>query len=211
MPAAISTCHSGGAKGADLAWGDAARAAGHAVIHWSFEGHWSRAPRKELRVLSGAALAEATPRLEMANRTLRRRVPAIGTAVGNLIHRNWYQVRDSRALYAVSTFERGQVKGGTAWATQMFVDLMGGGPCEAYVFDQESGTWHKWDGAWTPVADVPPPEGPYAGVGTRDINASGMAAIASCYAPPAPAPRDAAPAPAIPAPFRLPPIRTPRR
>lgn len=185
---AQTTCLSGGARGSDIAWGDNARAAGHRVIHLSYAGHKTAAPRNETVLLTEEQLHAADDRIRLANMTLRRTLTFDKPWLINPIRRNWYQVRKAGSLYAVSTFERGNVKGGTGWAVQMFIDLRDGKPCPAYVFDQIHGGWHVWDGRWERI-DLPPvPEGTYAGIGARDLNPRGLAAIPPVYRLPAPEP-----------------------
>lgn len=132
---------SGGAKGADTAWGIAANNAGHQVVHWSFEGHKSFHPKFTYK-LTQEELEEADKYLEEANKTLKRSIPYFKPWIANLLRRNWYQVKYIDAIYAVGTLNKKAaikdasdgrsypkeykdtmgVNGGTAWACQMFVD-----------------------------------------------------------------------------------------
>lgn len=172
-------CLSGGARGADLAWGETALAHGHDLIHFSFAGHRSTAPHNTLFVLSAEELREADPFLERANRTLGRRWPSRNPHVAGLLRRNYYQVREADAVYAVSTFEKRHVAGGTSWAVQMFLDRFPGQPdIPCYVYDQVIGTWTAWeDGGFVEVDRVPRPQGCWAGIGTRELNDRGSEAI----------------------------------
>src|SRR5574343_314486 len=98
-------CLSGGAKGADLQWGMTAGYAGHTVFHFSFANHRSLAPSDEVVVLSHEQLVLADEYLLKANETLKRHFPPKNDFATNLLRRNWYQVRDSDAVYAVSTLK----------------------------------------------------------------------------------------------------------
>lgn len=171
-------CLSGGAKGADLQWGMCAGSAGHSVIHWSFAGHRSQAPHAEIVELNEEQLQVADPFLEVANKTLMRRIPE-NPFSRNLLRRNYYQVAWSQSLYAVSTIssKTNKVEGGTAWAVQMFIDRGQELPC--YVFDQASENWKSWDYAtlsWV-FADPSKPSGLWAGVGSRELTLAGKTAI----------------------------------
>lgn len=171
-------CLSGGADGADFQWGMTAGKAGHMVVHWSFAGHRSQPPSSEYVILTVDQLNLADPALDRASKTLRRKVPPVFTVAGKYLRRNWYQVRDAQACYAVSTFDSKQrVKGGTGWAVQMFLDRFEGATCPAYLFDQVRDAWFSWiDGAW--IAQEPtPPIGMWAGIGARDLLPNGKAAI----------------------------------
>ena len=172
-------CLSGGADGADLQFGMCAGTAGHYVVHWSFKGARSDAPESELAVLTDAQLLEADPYLHRANQVLKRSFPARWPSTNSLLRRNWYQVKDSERVYAVSTIKDGIVQGGTAWAVQMFIDRFDGEACEAYVFDQVVGSWFKWNGAkWQIMNNDPPtPKGVWTGIGTRKLNPRGKEAI----------------------------------
>lgn len=178
-----NTCLSGGAKGADIAWGDTARVHGHEVIHWEFVGHRSTAPETERRFLTADQLVVADEYLAAANRTLKRRWPVFNPHVANLLRRNYYQVAWSDACYAISYFDKKHVAGGTAWAVQMFVDRFPGQRSLCFVYDQKRRQWTQWDGDGFEEIDLPPaPSGVWAGVGTRDINDFGCAAIEEVFA-----------------------------
>jgi hypothetical protein len=180
-----NVCLSGGAEGADLQWGMTAGMAGHTVVHWSFAKHAakSEAPVNEVVVLPQEMLNQADPYCERAAKTLGRYFPSHKPWIANLLRRNWYQVRDAERVYAVATIDnKGIVSGGTAWAVQMFIDRFDGGPCEAYVFDQKDECWYVWVGkaklGWNHLPEGPPvPHGVWAGIGSRDLLASGKAAI----------------------------------
>ena len=163
-------CLSGGADGADLQWGMVAGAAGHMVVHWSFAGHRSMAPPAEIVVLDDAQLQAADEFCLKASKTLKRHFPPKSLKVQNLLRRNWYQVKDAERVYAVvEKVTDGIVAGGTAWATQMFIDRHQGKRCECYIFDQETDSWYRWDEGWFAIGAPPMPHGVWAGVGTRKL------------------------------------------
>ena len=134
-------CLSGGASGADRAWGLAAEKANHTVVHWSFKGH-KPSTNKNIFILDDEELKEADPYLEKANKSLKRRIPYKKPWILNLLRRNWYQIKYTDAVYAVSEIEDWAfddtytkdhepgtsynmpmgVKGGTGWACQMYFD-----------------------------------------------------------------------------------------
>lgn len=171
-------CLSGGAEGADLQWGAQAGIIGHSVIHWSFQGHRSQAPETELVQLTPEQLAQADDAVARANKTLKRRWPSNSDFTNNLLRRNWYQVKDAQAVYAISTLDRKNgVSGGTAWAVQMYLDrfLYDDEPmdrCQAYLFDRNTKLWYKFDGTrWINLISRPPkPTGIWAGIGSRDLD-----------------------------------------
>lgn len=178
-----NVCLSGGAPGADLAWGAAARRSGHAIMHFSFAGHRTRARRDERIVLSAAQLRTADRHLRRVARILGRRFVADDSYRAKLLRRNWFQVRDSARLYAVAAFDRrGNVAGGTGWT----VALLLARAHEAYLFDQRRRCWLTWRGletGWQPIARPPAPRGRWTGIGTRRLSRAGRQAIDGLLAP----------------------------
>ena len=171
-------CLSGGADGADVQWGMVAGLAGHAVRHFTFQGHRSQAPLEEIVVLTKDQLAIADVHLHMANKTMKRRWPIKNQFVANLLRRNYYQVAWSDSVYAVASIENGMVTGGTCWAVQMFLDRFGFDPAPAYVFNQLTDRWLTWSGTgWEDCPEVPVPTGVWAGIGSRDLKDNGKLAI----------------------------------
>jgi hypothetical protein len=170
-------CLSGGADGADLLWGKAAKANGHGVIHFSFAGHDSIAPLDELVYLNSTLLEQADEYCHKANQILHRHYPPHSEKIKNLLRRDWYQVESAGSCYAVSTFKKGEVAGGTAWALMMFLMKHNFAACPAYIFDQEMCCWFEWDGAWQRIYQPPKPTGIYAGIGIRKLNSLGRLAI----------------------------------
>jgi hypothetical protein len=184
-------CLSGGADGSDLQFGMCAGARGDGVIHFSFRGHETSAPDAELVVLTQSQLQAADRSCRVANKSLRRKFPAKSLRVTNLLRRDWYQVETAQACYGVSVFDRPsgetiplgtvfhmRVKGGTAWAVQMFIDRHHGAACPCYVFDQVLCHWFQWVGeGWQCIYEPPKPSGIYAGIGIRDILPMGKLAI----------------------------------
>jgi hypothetical protein len=182
-------CFSGGAKGADHAWGLMAVDAGHELIHFTFQGY---RPVEDTyaKQLSTAELNEANPYVETAARSMKRRWPSQNPVVNNLLRRNHFQVRYSERVYAVANLlpdDKGALKisGGTCWAAQMFVDRWYADrtlkECELYFYDMISNQWMQWWETWKIIDKPPVPHGRYAGIGSRDITNAGIKAIFSIY------------------------------
>lgn len=171
---------SGGAKGADMLWGDNALQHGQDFIHWSFEGH--KKPSRNFIILPETALLMADKACHKANQTLGRRFPPRNHDVASLLRRSWFQVVKADSVYAISKLENGQVAGGTAWATQMFIDKFNQKACQAFVFCQTKESWHEWDGKNFVEIEYPPvPQGRWAGIGSRDLKKSGEKAISEAF------------------------------
>lgn len=172
-------CFSGGAKGADLLWGQMARNAGHAVIHWSFAKHKTRASDEEIYILNETELEEADEFLEEANKILKRKLPYSKPWIINLLRRNYYQVKWSRSIYGVGYFlSDGEISGGTAWAFALAKILK---IEDMYFFDQELENWFLLNEIWRACKEIPKPTGQWTGIGTRNLNESGKLAIKSIF------------------------------
>jgi hypothetical protein len=172
-----NVCLSGGADGADVAWGNCAAMMGHEVVHWSFPGHSSQAPEAQLVRLDDEQLKAGDEALRDAARALGNNMPQ-RPAVARLLRRNYYQVAWSQACYAVTFMVNGrQASGGTVWATTMFRQLHPENN-ELYIFDQNRDVWLQWNGESWDLIDMPPrPMGVWAGIGARHLTQSGYDAI----------------------------------
>lgn len=174
-------CRSGGAAGSDSLWGDTAAKLGHQVTHYIFPGYRAKATTGDFVTLSEDQLELADAHCHAANVLLQRRYPPDNRYIQNLLRRNWYQVEGSKSLYAISSFKRQKVVGGTAWAVAMFLIKHDLQTCPAYVFDQEARHWFTWRGAWEEIYEPPFPQGVYAGIGTRNLNLNGRLAVKTVF------------------------------
>lgn len=182
----MNICFSGGALGADIAWGNAAKSHGHEVIHWSFHGHKSKAAYG-IYELNLNELAKADQWLALANHSLKRSWPIRNEHVANLLRRNYWQICESESVYAVSSFVNDdsllKINGGTSWALQLYVDRCSNEHIVPYLymFDQTTNSWYQWNKNWKQIIKPPIPSGIYTGIGTRDLSLSGLTAIQEVY------------------------------
>ena len=129
-------------------------------------------------------LQEGFEHIKIANETLKRSTPEWSNLergyCRNLLARNWYQVKNADAIYAIGTFTDNkhiQVSGGTGWTVQMAID----NKKPTFVFDQNNNRWFWWvSDSWILFHPPKLPEN-FAGVGTRKINESGKQAIGYIY------------------------------
>jgi hypothetical protein len=184
-----SICFSGGAAGADHAWGLVAADNGHSVIHFTFSNH-RPATDQNLQLLSQTELYEADAYVAKAAKSMKRRYPSAKDMVNNLLRRNWYQVRFAESVYAVAKLEVDdpgalKISGGTAWACQMYVDRWyeerNFPECKLYLFDMNTNTWMQWWETWITIDMPPKPQGRYAGIGSREITDQAVRAIFEAY------------------------------
>lgn len=171
------TNHSGGASGADTMW-DVIGSTYGMVKNRHYYAEGGKTPRGNVMVPQDQ-LKYADVYLKNANKTLRRTFPTAQPYVNNLLRRNYWQVKNSEAVFAISTITENVVDGGTGWACHMAIDL--GQP--VHVFDQLNEAWFSWwreDGAFVMVG-IPTLTADFAGIGTRNINDAGKKAIRDVY------------------------------
>ena len=130
--------------------------------------------------------AEATEKVEQANKTLNRvfpmkpnkkRTQKQADYANNLVLRDWLQVKNADSIIAIGRLKNGIVEGGTGWAVQMAINE--GKP--VYVFSQNNGKWYRnINGKWEST-DVPTLTPNFAGIGTKELNEEGKQAIVNVF------------------------------
>jgi len=185
------TCHSGGALGADTYWADIGKEYGVMTKAYSYKTKYHDSPDKV--EISDEDYNEGIIQVNKANKTLGR----FGIhKYMNLLARNWAQVkysdevfaigvivdpgkRDSRGYYNKSKYQ--VVGGGTGYACSMCIDNLK----PLFVFDQDKDKWFRW--SYSSLSFVAMKESPviksqnFAGIGTREIKPTGIAAIREIY------------------------------
>lgn len=171
--------HSGGAKGADTAWDELGAELGVVSEHYYYG---DKTPNGN-HPISREAFLEGRERVLLANRTLARNPDRYMS----LLARNWMQVKNADALYAIGHFApggHGIVDGGTGWAVQMAIDA---GDKDVFLFDQNSCRWYQWDRrggesrGWSMLESAPVLTKNFAGIGSRSLTDAGFEAIRACY------------------------------
>lgn len=169
------TNHSGGAIGADTAWDEIGKEFGMVNNnHYYFEGFKTPNGNTSIPI---EQKNEADAKLKKANETLHRRFPTSKEYVNNLLRRNWWQVKNSDAIFAISSITDNKVDGGTGWAVHMAI----GENKPVYVFDQKIKQWFTWNGSSFIPTEIPTLTKNFAGIGTREINDAGKQAIREVY------------------------------
>lgn len=172
----MKMCNSGGAHGSDTVWHDECVKRGIPVRAFHFVKKLEGKPN--FVILDQASLDLADPYCIQANQKLKRYFPANGKPwIANLLRRNYYQIRDSEAVYAIGKidFDKGIVHGGTGWAVQMAIDK----ELFVYVFDLNKNNWFAWSYVDNKFIDIDKPgfHNTFAGIGTREITEAGIKAI----------------------------------
>lgn len=173
----LFTNHSGGAVGADTVWDQIGQEFGMTdTKHYYVEGN--KTPSGNTAITQIVA-NEADVKLRKANETLGRRFPTSSKYIDNLLRRNWQQVKNSDAVFAVGNINNAKTKveGGTGWAVQMAID----NETPVFVFDHNSSKWYTWNNDRFIVTETPTLTKNFAGIGSRKIQESGKQAIRDVY------------------------------
>ncbi|BBB89898.1 MAG TPA: hypothetical protein PKA28_19180 [Methylomusa anaerophila] len=168
--------HSGGATGADQAFGDIGIFYGYKVIHHIFKGyeiHGAGIPMIHTKMDMDVASAP----LRKASIALMRPYPPATEYEHMLLVRDHFQVKDSDFIIAIAPFAKENiVSGGTGWTVQMAVDLKR----TVYVYDDcQTYKWYTSENGsgFTSFAGSIPNTGVFAGVGSRKISLRGRSEI----------------------------------
>ena len=173
------TCHSGGCPGSDMTWENEGMKYGVKTIAYSFYRHVQES--KNQKILTAEELNEGFEAVKIANKTLKRNPERQYQYVQNLLSRNWFQVKNSDAIFAIGMFiDSKTVKGGTGWAVQMAID----NKKPVFVFDQMNNEWNEFNyqsGQFERMDGIPKLTENFAGIGTREINENGKNAIKEIF------------------------------
>jgi hypothetical protein len=180
MQPSDSILFSGGAPGAEAAFGACAERHGVEEVHFTFDGHKIDRARG-VRVLNHEELLAGDVSLEYVSRLMNRRYTE-GPTIRKVLQSLWYQVNNGQEIYVIGVIlADGTVRGGTGWGAE-FAKL-----CNKplYVFDQEKDRWFHWRVTeWQPL---PASEGPvmthahFTGTGTRTLQENGRRAIEGLF------------------------------
>ena len=172
--------YSGGAAGAEAAFGELAERYGIDEVNFTFEGH-SIVRRRGLRVLNHEELAAGDVSLEYVSKLMNRRYTE-GPTLRKILQTIWYQVNNGQEIYVIGHIEDDMtVRGGTGWGAE-FAKL-----CNKplSVFDQARDRWFSWTGTeWRPhpSEELPVITHPHiTGTGTRVLEDNGRQAITGLF------------------------------
>jgi hypothetical protein len=180
MKAVDCILFSGGAPGAEAAFGACAQRHGIEEVNFTFDGHKIDRHRG-VRVLNHEELLAGDVSLEYVSRLMHRRYTE-GPIIRKVLQTLWYQVNSGQEIYVIgSILEDGTVKGGTGWGAE-FAKL-----CNKplYVFDQEQNAWFNWTGSsWDRLdpATVPVISHPhFTGTGTRTLKPNALREVEALF------------------------------
>ena len=180
MKAADCILFSGGAPGAEAAFGACAERHGVEEVNFTFEGH-NIDRHRGVRVLNHEELLAGDVSLEYVSRLMHRRYTESPT-LRRVLQTLWYQVNSGQEIYVIGAIQDdGTVRGGTGWGAE-FAKL-----CNKplFVFDQAAGRWCRWTGSeWETLAGAKEPvitHPHFTGTGTRTMQDNGRKAIDALF------------------------------
>lgn len=177
MPPSAFTLLSGGAEGAEFAFGQFAEQWGLMELNFSFEGRSPKRTRGLVR-LTDEELAQGAVSQVYMEAHMHRRYPET-PLFQKTLQSIWHQVNTSQEVFVVGVIlPDNTVKGGTGWASE----LARVWHKPVHVYDQERRDWFVWQGKeWVQVKDPVITARRFTGTGTRYLSDQGRAAIEDLF------------------------------
>lgn len=177
MQASRCTLYSGGARGAESAFGEAAERHGVHEVNFTFDGHRQIRERGSYQ-LSNRELAAGDVSLVYVSKRLHRTYSTEGGLIRKVLQTLWHMVSRSRQVFVVGKIQAdGTVVGGTGWS----VELARMWNKELWVYDQERNGWYQWDGEGWSEGEPLINSVHFTGTGTRYLTDEGRAAITALF------------------------------
>ena len=173
-----ATLLSGGAPGAEEAFGACAERWGLAEVTYSFPGRIT-ARRRGLVELGDAALRRGNVSRVYLTAQMNRTY-SDDPAFHKVLQTLWHVVDGADEVFAVGAIQADDtVRGGTGWAAELARKR--GTPL--HVFDQEREAWFRWDRVRWAACGEPPSIATtrFAGTGTRHLRDNGLRAIEALF------------------------------
>ncbi len=172
---------SGGAPGAEAAFGRCAEDYDIQEVNFSFEGHKIERSRG-VRGLTAEELSKGDVSLAYVSRLMNRRYTE-SPAFRKILQTIWHQVINGQQVFVVGKIlSDGTVKGGTGWGAEL--GKLFNKPL--FVFDQDANAWFAWDERqWRRQSLDDEPRiaaSRFTGTGTRHLNENGRRAIEEIFA-----------------------------
>ncbi len=173
LPARNFTVLTGGAKGAEQTFGEAAERWGLDEVTYTFAGRDTKRKRG-LVVLSEEELERGSVSEAYIKAQLHRSFPKTET-FQRILKSIWHVVATAGEVFFIGEIQDdGTVRGGTGWG----VELARHFHKRVYVFDQVKEAWYQWkDDAWQSVAAPKIRRTRFAGTGSRRANDAAKKAI----------------------------------
>ncbi len=168
---------SGGAPGAESAFGQCAEAWGLQEETYSFPGH-KRIRSRGLIMLSEAELEQGHVSPVYLKAQMHRSYPDMNT-ISRVIQSIWHQVNTASEVFVVGTINAdATVRGGTGWAAELGRHWRK----RVFIFDQGKNIWFRWNnGSWCIEKEPRITGARFTGTGTRDLTSQGREAIRALF------------------------------
>ena len=166
------TLYSGGLKGAETAFGEAAEKWSINEVNFTFTGQKTNR-QKNLVVLTDEELKRGDISMEIASKMMHRTYYET-EKIRKVLQTIFHMVNKGHQVFVIGTIlEDNTVKGGTGWAAELA--KLFNRPLS--VYDQDKNKWYTWkQGAW--VQDSPRIEHKtFVGSGSRNLKDNGRKAI----------------------------------
>jgi hypothetical protein len=169
---------SGGARGAEATFGRCAEQWQVRETHYSFEGHRGLERERGVVVLNEDELKRGDFSLVYASHRLGRPLSEIPN-IKRILQTMWHQITIAGQVFVIGALQdNGTVRGGTGWGAELA--RLWNKP--VFVYDQERGSWFRWDGTEWRSEDSPVIERTtFAGIGTTRLTDGGAAAIRKLF------------------------------
>jgi hypothetical protein len=171
------TLYSGGLKGAETAFGEAAEKWSIKEVNFTYAGQKTARGKNEV-VLSEDDLKRGDISMELVSKMMNRTYYET-EKIRKVLQTIFHMINKGHQVFVIGTIlEDNTVKGGTGWAVELA--KLFNRPLS--VFDQEKNSWYSWKlGAWT--KDTPKIENEtFVGSGTRNLAENGRKAIEELFA-----------------------------
>lgn len=169
------TLYSGGLKGAETAFGEAAEKYEVEEVIYTFEGHKLSRDKNSV-VLSPEDLVRGDISMELASRMMNRTYYET-EKIRKVLQTIFHMVNSGHQVFVVGSIqEDGSVKGGTGWAVELAKIFNR----PLHVFDQDSEKWCTWKNGWqedTPLIKYDT----FVGSGTRYLSDAGRKAVEQLF------------------------------
>ena len=166
------TLYSGGLKGAETAFGEAAEKWSVKEVNFTYSGHKTNR-QKNLVVLSDDDLKRGDISMELVSKMMSRTYYETDK-IRKVLQAIFHMVNKGHQIFVIGTIlEDNTVKGGTGWAVELA--KLFNRPLA--VYDQAKNNWYSWQqGTW--VQDTPKIEHEtFVGSGSRNLSENGKKAI----------------------------------
>jgi hypothetical protein len=170
------TLYSGGLKGAETCFGEAAERWGVNEVNFCYEGQKTNR-QKNLTALSDAELKRGDISMELVSKMMHRTYYET-EKIRKVLQVIFHMVNKGHQVFVIGTIlEDNTVKGGTGWAVELA--KLFNRPLS--VYDQAKDKWYSWqEGAWN--LDNPKiSHQTFVGSGTRNLSEKGKLAISGLF------------------------------